>query len=893
MYSRYKNITEPDDDDINDLHEKLVDAFGSSAKLEKYIDYIIGKKTTVYFYSDKPEEKFHFSEIKSAAVKFTVFTSANNLKEIKFNARLIFKTTENESYEINDNLGKISGIEHLAFIIRDKRKIIYIENKDKPSGYVNLISEILSPNLVFNAADINLLKEHVEKNNLNDYVRIDFNKTAIKLKKIIPKPVLEIEKNENSTSVKLLFEYERTALTYDKSYSAYVFTPDETDDDLIEIYQKNNKFEKDVFEYIVENLQDALSPFNNSDYSSSDINLKVNLETKDFLIRYGIKFMEQGYELKFKNKEKIKRYPGNVRIKVKSGIDWFDIEAVIVDQGSEKKISFNPEELKSGLVKINSGYVVLSKKDILKLEKFAAAGMNNDATLKLNKLHFNAIDLLNDELPINENESNKTSEIIERIKNFKKIQNQKIPKNFRGTLRDYQSAGFNWLCFLYEYNLNGCLADDMGLGKTVQTLCLLQKLKDENKLDKVLLIVPVSTIANWESEISRFTPDLKSLRHIGGNRIKENETFRNIDIIITSYHTFRNDVEFFKSINFTYVILDEAQNIKNSGSQTFKSVKLINAEHKLSLTGTPVENSSLELWSQMDFLHSGLLGQVQKFKIDFALQIEKHNNSESSKRLKQIVNPFILRRKKEDVAKDLPDKEEIIFYCEMDTKQKDFYESIKKQYYIKVSNEIDAKGLEKSSMIFFEGILRLRQAALFPGIIDVEYEILPSCKNEALFDIIDDIIIEDHKALIFSQFVETLKRIEKEVKIKNCGYAYLDGSTRDRDREINKFQQDKNTKLFLLSIKAGGTGINLTSADYVVLFDPWWNPSVEKQAVDRAHRIGQKNKVIVYKLIVKDSIEEKILILQDKKKKLVSDLITEESGLFKSLTREDILDLFK
>jgi len=410
----------------------------------------------------------------------------------------------------------------------------------------------------------------------------------------------------------------------------------------------------------------------------------------------------------------------------------------------------------------------------------------------------------------------------------------------------------------------------MGLGKTVQTLAFLQKLKEDNDLGKVLLVVPVTTIVNWETEIERFTPELKYTRHFGQTRTKDEELVKNFDIIIISYHTLRNDIDFFYNFEFDYLILDEAQNIKNSSSQIFKTVKIIKAKHKLTLSGTPIENNTLELWSQMDFLNSGLLGTIYEFKKNFANPIEAYHDKNAVERLKKIIYPFILRRKKQEVAKDLPEKEEIILFCEM-----------------------DKSGVQKSAFQIFEALLRLRQAALFPELIDLKFKNIQSIKFEELKEKIEEGINENHKILVFSQFVKSLKIIEKFVIDKKFKYSYIDGQTKNRDKEIKSFQEEENVNLFLLSLKAGGVGINLTASDYVILFDPWWNPAVESQAVDRTHRIGQTKKVIVYKLIVKDTVEEKILHLQEKKKELVSELITEDSAFFKSLSKNDILDLFE
>jgi non-specific serine/threonine protein kinase len=379
---------------------------------------------------------------------------------------------------------------------------------------------------------------------------------------------------------------------------------------------------------------------------------------------------------------------------------------------------------------------------------------------------------------------------------------------------------------------------------------------------------------------------------MGSARIKDAARLYEYDLIITSYQTMSRDIGLFASMDFHYLILDEAQYIKNSASQTFKAVRSIHAGTRLSLTGTPVENRSHELWSQMDFLNPGLLGSSQDFQNRFARAIEVNKDLKAAETLRKKTSPFILRRKKEDVAPELPDKEEIIFYTEMGPGQWKLYDSIRKQYRSNLKKTLVKNSVGGSLFEILEGLLRLRQAALMPSLIDKKFTRVESCKFEALKEMVSEIISEDHKVLIFSQFVKVLDQLREHFDEKKVDYSYIDGSTRKRAEEIKRFQEDEKRKLFLLSLKAGGVGINLTAADYVIIFDPWWNPAVEAQAIDRSHRIGQTRRVIAYKYIVKNTIEEKMLELQNKKKKLVDDIISDESTLLTSLSRDEIMDLF-
>ncbi|HPO50180.1 MAG TPA: DEAD/DEAH box helicase, partial [Spirochaetota bacterium] len=605
-------------------------------------------------------------------------------------------------------------------------------------------------------------------------------------------------------------------------------------------------------------------------YSSPfDFNLKIGV--REFLVNHGINLMDEGYDIRFRNqKAKLGKGKGKVNVKVTSGIDWFDINAnYITEEGEIKNFNITKDVIKDGLVQIGDNYIILSKEDIAKLSELLKEGMDHNGKLKISKLNFGVIDSLYDSISNNDLDELKfAKEISGKLKKFKEIEKNDLPQKFNGKLREYQEAGYNWLHFLRKYNLNGCLADDMGLGKTVQTLAFLQKLKETGSFGLSLLVVPVTTVANWESEINRFAPEIKFLRHLGQERVKDKEIFKDYDLVISSYHTLRNDIEFFNDFEFDYLILDEAQNIKNHSSLIFKTVRIIKAKRKLSLTGTPIENNTTELWSQFNFLNPSLLGGINEFKHKFVNPIEVYKDPEAADRLRKTIYPFILRRKKEEVAKDLPEKEEIIIFCEMSKEQKKFYEKLREYYKSQIGDTLEEKGVEKSAIQIFEALLRLRQAALFPSLVSEEYKNIESVKFETLKDLMEEIVEEKHKALLFSQFVQSLKIIEKEVKDKKIKYSYIDGQTKKRDVEIKRFQEDEDTKLFLLSLKAGGVGINLTAADYVILFDPWWNPAAESQAVDRSHRIGQTRKVMVYKLIVKDTVEEKILELQNKKTRL-------------------------
>ena len=482
----------------------------------------------------------------------------------------------------------------------------------------------------------------------------------------------------------------------------------------------------------------------------------------------------------------------------------------------------------------------------------------------------------------------------EQISTFSTDEDLKLPKNLNADLREYQVRGFNWLWFMYKYGLNGILADDMGLGKTLQALSLLQKAKEEDGPMPVLVVCPTSVVFNWESEIQKFTPNLTCLKLAGVDRKNLFDDIPNYDIVITSYALIRRDIEDLKNIKFRYVILDESQNIKNAMSQTAQSVKMLDAEHKLALSGTPIENRLEELWSVFDFLMPGFLFNIAEFNFRYVNPIMERQDKTVEKRLKMQIYPFILRRMKRDVAKDLPDKVENIAYCEMTPEQRDFYLEVLDSTKEELFKSIEQNGLEKSRMSIFSALLRLRQICCHPRLYDKEMVKgdIQSGKFEHLKGMLEQIILEGHRVLLFSQFVDMLDIIKGWLEREDIPYEYLTGKTKDRQGAVERFNSSDSIPIFLISLKAGGTGLNLTGADYVIHYDPWWNPAVEDQATDRAYRIGQTKKVFVYRIITKNTVEEKIQKLKSIKRNLVDSVISVDRNITKSLTIDDIKEIF-
>jgi len=489
---------------------------------------------------------------------------------------------------------------------------------------------------------------------------------------------------------------------------------------------------------------------------------------------------------------------------------------------------------------------------------------------------------------------NELVQLSQKLKTFEGIEKVKPASCVNAVLRDYQQDGINWLNFLYEYKFGGILADDMGLGKTIQTLTHLSTLKENKKLNKPCLVVmPTSLIANWKNEIKKFTPNLSVLSLHGSDRKERFKKIKDHDILLTTYALIVRDLEKFEKENFLYIILDEAQKIKNPKTKMTQAIKQLKSEHKLALSGTPIENHLGELWSIFDFLMPNFLDTLSFFKKYYQNPIEKENDFNKQELLNARVKPFIIRRTKEKVAHELPKKSEIIKYTQFDEKQSKLYESIRVTMEKKVRDAVSAKGLGSSHITILDALLKLRQVCCDPSLVNIDeaLKVQESAKLELFLDLVEELLSENRKILVFSQFTSMLKIIEEKIKEKNISYSKLTGSTINREQVIEKFTSG-NAELFLISLKAGGVGLNLTEADTVIHYDPWWNPAVESQATDRAYRIGQKKAVFVYKLIIENSIEQKILELQEKKK-IIQDGIFDENKQQSDtkIEAEELLDL--
>ena len=487
-------------------------------------------------------------------------------------------------------------------------------------------------------------------------------------------------------------------------------------------------------------------------------------------------------------------------------------------------------------------------------------------------------------------------QLFGKLSDIESIKPAKKPRNLKATLRPYQEQGYSWLRFIHEISSGGVLADDMGLGKTIETLALLLSLKQEQKEEslRVLIVAPTSVVMNWVREIERFAPSLTTALWHGAGRKDNRRELDEANVIITSYALLRRDIDLLKELRLDYAILDEAQNIKNPMSATAQAAKELPALRRLALTGTPIENRLSEIWSIFSFVSPGLLGSLPKFEERFGRPIDQ-GDSKAAARLRSVIHPFILRRTKLEVLKDLPPKLEVDKIVDLAPGQKAIYLQVLREVRAQVMGEVERQGVAKSQLHILAGLTKLRQAACDPRLLGLpkEFDHDDSGKLAALRELVEEVNSGGHKVLIFSQFVSMLKLIRAALDEDEIRYEYLDGSTTDRSERIVRFQEDPTVTAFLISLKAGGTGLNLTAADTVIHFDPWWNPAVEDQASDRAHRIGQNKVVSVYRLVAAGTIEEKILQLKQKKRELVASVLTEDTGGAKRLTRDDVDELFR
>jgi superfamily II DNA or RNA helicase len=588
---------------------------------------------------------------------------------------------------------------------------------------------------------------------------------------------------------------------------------------------------------------------------------------------------------------KLYRSAGRFKMSVSSGVDWFDLDGEADFEGQSVPLPRILEAIRRGarFITLGDGTLgMLPEEWTQTFAPIARLGTPEGTSVRFRSVQAVLLDawLTDESAEFSSTECDEAFERArERLNGFAGIAPAAAPRGFRGELRGYQRTGLGWLHFLREFGFGGCLADDMGLGKTVQVLALLESRRAARKqegLPPSLVVVPRSLVFNWIAEAAQFTPRLRVLDYTGLDRAAR--PFQECDVVLTTYGTLRKDVASLRAVEFDYLILDEAQAIKNADSQTAKAARLLRGRHRLALTGTPIENHLGELWSLLEFLNPGFLGASPAFRqLSDDLQAP-----ESRGMLARALRPLILRRTKEAVAPELPPKLEQTIYCVLPPRQRKLYDELRDHYRQSLGARIGEQGMGRSKILVLEALLRLRQAACHPGLLDPKRKGEPCAKLDLLLPQLGEILEEGHKVLVFSQFTSFLAILREQLDAAALPYLYLDGRTRDRQEKVEAFQTDPGFQLFLISLKAGGLGLNLTAADYVYLLDPWWNPAVESQAIDRAHRIGQVRPVFASRLVARDTVEEKILELQTTKRDLADAVIQADRSLISGLSREDL-----
>jgi len=601
------------------------------------------------------------------------------------------------------------------------------------------------------------------------------------------------------------------------------------------------------------------------------------------------RLIEAGWQVQIESKAL--RTGGALSMRVDSGIDWFDIKGEMQFGTQVVGLPTLLDAARRGRrrVRLDDGSEGLLPADWLaQIEAATALGEPAEDGLRFRGNQAWLLDAL---LAGREVEFDQGFETLrDRLAGFDGVRPARQPRGLVGTLREYQREGLAWLRFLEQTGFGGCLADDMGLGKTVQVLAFLEgRRAGRKKCPPTLVVAPRSLMFNWAAEAARFTPKLRVLDYTGQGRKHHREVFDDYDVILTTYGTLRRDITDLKDVLFGVVVLDESQAIKNAASQSAKAVRLLRGDLRIALSGTPIENHVGELWSLFEFLNPGMLGRARAFKEFAGGSSGRSLDAEARARLAAAIAPFILRRTKDQVLPDLPARTDQVLHCEMKTGQRRDYNRIRDHFRSMLLAKADETGtLGKMKIHVLEALLRLRQAACHPGLLDAERSGEGSAKLDALLPMLEEVAEGGHKALVFSQFTTFLSVVRTHLRKRNIAHEYLDGKTRDRQARVEAFQEDPDCRVFLISLKAGGLGLNLTAADYVFILDPWWNPAVERQAVDRAHRMGQTRPVMAYRLICTDTVEEKVLALQAEKQELADALLATDPSLLKTLTREDL-----
>ncbi|RLD68608.1 MAG: ATP-dependent helicase [Bacteroidetes bacterium] len=849
-----------------------------------------GFSETVFNFSKEEEESNYFLTVKHGQSEINLYNKAGHIITNSPCSILL----ENILYFFKPEPEGIDGKKILPFLVKEH---IIIPKKAEKKYFETFV-----------------LKS-IEKYKVN---AIGFKITILPT---IPKPVLIVEKDwKDEFTMILKFDYNGNLVSPNYQKKRFVKFLIKEDKYIYEQIDRDLSFEQEQSAFL---QSIGLVNIGENDFKihKDDENPVKDTALIQWLNQFGSVLNENGFDVqqKFFNKKYFIEKAW-IDFKVDDHNDWFDIKATVNFGG----FNFPFMQLKNHIRNNNNEFVlpngeiaIIPEEWFSKYRDFILFSEPKGNDFRLEKHHFQV--LSNDIEDIDQDLVKKMNQI-----NHQKF---KISPKVKAKLRPYQKLGYDWINSLYENKFGACLADDMGLGKTLQTLAVIRRIIDlgsgkkesivEKNKDKQLslfeqvlpepkvvkaeskkaglIVMPTSLVHNWMNEIKKFTPDIKTYAYIGTRREKNTDNFSNFDVILTSYGIVRNDIEILKKYQFNFLFLDESQAIKNPLSKTYKLIMEITANHKMVLTGTPIENTLTDLWAQMNFVNPGLLGTLNFFKEEFVDPIEKYQDAllreEKQEKLQKIIRPFFLRRTKEEVANDLPDLTETIHYCSMSEEQHRIYEEEKSKIRNVLINSFGKKkSVAEKNMLIIQALTKLRQLANHTRLIDQKDE-NPSGKFDEVIRMLESLIAENHKVLIFSSFVKHLNLFADYFKDNEWKYSMLTGQTTKREEVINEFQSDPENSLFLISLKAGGSGLNLTAADYVFILDPWWNPASEKQAIARAHRIGQHKKVMAYRFITEDSIEEKILKFQEKKQEL-ADVFINNNNPFAKLSQNEIMDIF-
>lgn len=858
---------------------------------------IMGDLGVIFEYLSKTQFEVFFEEERVSFSK----------DEFRLNLNFSLDKESNIVMSINDN-GEVLNSSNDYFYIKDH--IVYKLSEEVSSKFYKEIFNdkrkfSINSFMTFRKTLLETVKDHHK-------VKIDSeieSLTNSKVERKVAPMVLEVGKTNHFITLSLKYKigserfsandykYAETANWLDKKDSVKLV---KEGDKLIE-YTSNMSLSADIYRNLFEGIRIRAQPDPKSPFE-----LRLPISTLEVFTKKVMPKAEEMFEVEYEEGERLELKSGHVRFEVEANLNRkldlleFNVKFKIGDE-------YFPLEFMKELLLKNKKYVQLTDgstinvENVREISKWIEFLRNYDfrrangvyKTKSVTSLELEEFMENFEDKNLKSNEEFKC--LIQEMKDRKPVENVQIPKNVVKILRDYQKEGVYWLHFLKKYNFGGILADEMGLGKTLQALTILTIHNDK----KHIVVCPKTLLYNWESEVKKFFPDMKVVV-VDGNSEKRKKTLsslpRDLDILITSYSMLQKDYEEYveNNLEFEYKILDEAHYVKNMKTLSAKAVRVISAKHSVLLTGTPLENNLDELYGTFDLIMPGYLGSKADFKKDFVSKIER-NNAIALELLQAKIRPFILRRTKKDVLKELPDKQEQVVYNEMTNKQIAIYNELLNRVKKESFDLVQKQGFDKSRIQILSALLKLRQICNHPSLLDTSFigEKNISGKYEQFLELLFEVIETGEKVLVFSQFTSMLDIFEKDLKSEGVEYLRLDGSTKNRQQVVERFNDDDSVKVFLISLKAGGVGLNLTAASAVFMYDPWWNPMAEKQAVDRAHRIGQTKKVNIYKFITRNSIEEKILKLQERKGNLFDNLVVEDEGFIKRLEWEDLMELFE